>query len=82
VLAAELRDTERAITFWRQKASECGGLPPPTAFDFSWMRSGAWSHRFVICAEAVVNELAFLILSASLVSGGSLTNCRRGISNP
>src|SRR5580692_10015788 len=38
-----------------------GGLPPPTAFDFSWMRSGAWSHRFVICAEAVVNELVFLI---------------------
>jgi hypothetical protein len=25
------------------------------------MRSGAWSNRFVICAEAVVNELAFLI---------------------
>src|SRR5580693_4558277 len=24
-----------------------GGLPPPTAFDFSWMRSGAWSNRFV-----------------------------------
>ena len=34
VLAAELRDTERAITFWRQKASECGGLPPSTASNF------------------------------------------------
>src|ERR1700720_2023012 len=45
VLAAELRDTERAITFWRQKASECGGLPPSTAFDLFRMSSGAWSHR-------------------------------------
>ena len=61
VLAAQLRDTERAIKFWRQKASECGGLHPSTAFELSRMSSGAWSHRFVICAAAVVNELAFLI---------------------
>jgi hypothetical protein len=33
-LAGELRDTELAITFWHQKASEFGGLPPLTAFDF------------------------------------------------
>ena len=61
MLAGELRDTEHAIAFWRQKASECGGLPPPTAFDFFRMSSGAWSDRFVICADAVVNEFAFLI---------------------
>src|SRR6202040_1998446 len=38
-----------------------GGLPPSTAFELSRMSSGAWSQRFVICAAAVVNELAFLI---------------------
>jgi hypothetical protein len=60
-LAGELRDTELAIAFWHQKASEFGGLPPLTAFDFSQMISGAWSHRFVICADAVAGEPAFLI---------------------
>src|ERR1700730_16119813 len=50
-LAGELRDTELAITFWHQKASEFGGLPPLTAFDFSRMISGAWCHRFVICVD-------------------------------
>ena len=65
VLARELRDTERAITLWRQKASECSGLPLPTAFDLSRMSSGAWSYRFVISAAAVVNELAFLIYGSS-----------------
>jgi len=57
----ELRDTELAISLWRRKASEFGGLPPPTAFDFSWMIGGAWSHRFVICADAVGGELTFLM---------------------
>ena len=61
MVAGELRDTEHAIMFWREKASEYGGLPPLTAFDFSRMISGAWRHRFVIRADAVVNELAFLI---------------------
>ena len=60
-LAGELRDAELAITFWHEKASEFGGLPPPTAFDFSRMINGAWSHRFVICGDAVAGEPAFLI---------------------
>ena len=71
MLAGELRDTEHAIAFWRQKASECGGLPPPTTFDFFRMSSGAWSRRFVICADAVVNEFAFLIYPKS----GSWLGC-------
>jgi hypothetical protein len=65
-LAGELRDTELAITFWHQKASEFGGLPPLTAFDFSQMISGPWSHRFVICADAVAGEPAFLIYGSRL----------------
>ena len=60
-LAGELRDAELAITFWHQKASEFGGLPPLTEFDFSRMISGSWTHRFVICADAVAGEPAFLI---------------------
>src|SRR5205807_1684103 len=60
-LAGELRDTELAITFWHQKASEFGGLPPLTAFDFSRMITGAWCHRFVICVDAVEGEPSFLI---------------------
>jgi hypothetical protein len=60
-LVGELRDTELAISLWRRKASEFGGLPPPTAFDFSKMVGGAWSQRFVICADAVVGELTFLL---------------------
>jgi hypothetical protein len=57
----ELRDTELAISLWRRKASEFGGVPPPTAFDFSSMIGGAWNHRFVICTDTVVGELTFLI---------------------
>jgi hypothetical protein len=60
-LIGELRDTELAISLWRQKASEFGGVPPPSAFDFSSMIGGAWNHRFVICTDAVVGELTFLI---------------------
>jgi hypothetical protein len=60
-LVGELRDTEHAISFWRRKASEFGGLPPTEAFDFSRMMVGDWSHRFVICTDAVASELVFLI---------------------
>ena len=57
----ELRDTELAISLWHQKASERGGLPPPTVFDFSSMIDGAWSYRFLICADTVDGEIAFLM---------------------
>jgi hypothetical protein len=59
-LVGELRDTELAISLWRQKASEFGRVPPPTAFDFSSV-IGAWNYRFVICTDAGVGELTFLI---------------------
>ena len=60
-LVGELRDTEHAISFWRRKASEFGGLPPTEAFDFSQMITGDWSHRFVICTDPIVSELVFLV---------------------
>ena len=62
----ELRDTELTISFWRRKAAEFGGLPPSTAFDLSRVAGGAWSHRFVICADAVADELSFLIYGSRL----------------
>ena len=65
VRAGELRDAELAITLWREKVSEFGGLPPLTAFDFSRTIGGTWSHRFVICADSVVGELTFLIYGSS-----------------
>jgi len=65
-LVGELRDTELAISFWRQKAAEFGGLPPSTAFDLSRVVGGAWSHRFVICADAFADELSFLIYGSKL----------------
>jgi hypothetical protein len=64
-LAGELRDTELAISFWHQKAAEFGGLPPLSAFDFSRIICYAWSYRFVICADAVLGELSFLIYGSS-----------------
>jgi hypothetical protein len=59
-LAGELRDTERTISLWRRKVCEFGGLPPPTAFDFSPMIGGAWSHRFVVYVDPVSSDLKFL----------------------
>jgi hypothetical protein len=61
VVTGELRDAELAMTLWYQKASQFTGLPPLSAFDFSRMISGTWSHRFVIGVDAVVGELTFLI---------------------
>jgi len=65
-LVGELRGTELAISFWRRKAAEFGGLPPSTAFDLSRVVGGAWSNRFVICADAVAVELTFLIYGSKL----------------
>jgi hypothetical protein len=64
-LVGELRDAELAISLWRRKAAECGGLPPPAAFDLSRMVDGASNHRFVICANAA-DELSFLIYGSRL----------------
>jgi hypothetical protein len=46
-LAFERRDTERAITFWRKKASNNGPVPALAEFDFSRMQSD-WGYRFII----------------------------------
>jgi len=73
-LAGELRDTELAISFWRQKASESDGLPPPSAFDFSRIIGGAWSYRFVLCVTWSWANSAFLFMGRGL---RSFLNCRK-----
>jgi hypothetical protein len=64
-LAGELRDTERAITFWKQKASEFGRPPPATEFDFSWITN--YGYRFVICADMLVKEDSVLFQFRRLI---------------
>ena len=64
-LVGELRDAEVAISLWRRKAAEFGGLPPPAAFDLSRMVDGAANHRFVICANTA-DGLSFLIYGSRL----------------
>jgi hypothetical protein len=57
----ELRDTERAIALWHQKAAECGGHPPLSVFDFSRMDGGDCAYRFVICADPLGSAHKFLV---------------------
>ena len=57
--AGELRDTERAIKLWYQKASTVGCPPPWKAFDFSRM-PGDWGYRFVIGSGGLVAAAEFV----------------------
>jgi len=59
VPAGELRDTERAIALWRQKAAEFGRPPPAAAFDFAPL-TGERACRFILCGDAVVEDATFL----------------------
>jgi len=58
-LAGELRDTERAIMLWHQKACGVGRLPSWTAFDLSRM-PGDWGYRFVIGTGGFVEASEFV----------------------
>jgi hypothetical protein len=59
--AAELRDTERLIALWHKKANELGVPPPASAFDFSPIMGGDWGFRFLMCADTVTQDHAFLL---------------------
>jgi hypothetical protein len=61
---AEQREGERVLRHWEQKAAQFGTLPPLTAFDLSQMLKQEWAHRFLISADAVVENHAFLIYGA------------------
>jgi hypothetical protein len=62
-LAGELRDTERAIKLWYQKACGVGRPPPWQAFDFSRM-PGDWGYRFVIGTGELVEAAEFVTYGA------------------
>jgi hypothetical protein len=59
-IEGEQRDTERAVTLWRQRAAEFRGIPPITAFDFSRIATDL-GYRFVISCDEVVEDAAFLL---------------------
>jgi hypothetical protein len=57
---AEHRDTESAIRLWHQKASEVGGPPSLSTFDFSRLAS-EWGYRFLISGDEFVGASVFLV---------------------
>jgi hypothetical protein len=62
--AAELREGERVLRHWDLKAAQFGKPPPLMAFDLSQMLKRDWAHRFLISADAIVENHAFLIYGA------------------
>lgn len=58
-LAAECRDTERAIRLWHQKTTN--GRPPDlTAFDFHRLQTD-WGYRFVISGDKFLDSAVFIV---------------------
>ena len=60
VFGGELRDAERAIRLWKQKAAELGRPPPASVFNMP--QPAMDSYRFFICADLLVPEDSVLIL--------------------
>lgn len=58
---AELREGERALRQWELTAAKFGMPPPLKAFDLSLMLRDDWAHRFLISADTLVENHAFLI---------------------
>jgi len=56
----ERRDVQRTINLWQRNASEDGGAPLLTSFDFSPMK-GDWGNRFLICSDRSVENAAFVL---------------------
>jgi hypothetical protein len=58
---AELREAERAIKHWNMKVVQFGSPPPLMAFELSQMLKRDWAYRFLISADAMVENHAFLL---------------------
>jgi hypothetical protein len=62
---AELREGERALRLWESRAAQYGMPPPLRAFDLAQMLLDDWAHRFLISADAIVENHAFLIYGSN-----------------
>lgn len=66
VAALERREAERAIAYWRQKAARLGQSPTVAELklNISELASGDWAYRFLIAADAVVDNHVLLAYGA------------------
>ncbi|MBV9860719.1 MAG: hypothetical protein JO267_01075 [Alphaproteobacteria bacterium] len=61
----ERREAERAIAYWAHKTAQLGTTPTVSALDLGAIGSEAWSHRFVIAVDPVVENSALLMYGAN-----------------
>jgi hypothetical protein len=57
----ERRESERAISYWDRKVQQLGRNATVAALDLSEINSEAWSHRFVIAVDPVVENSSLLL---------------------
>lgn len=60
----ERRESERVIAYWEKKIDQLGKSPTVAALDLAEMDTPAWSHRFVIAVDPVVENSALLMYGA------------------
>jgi hypothetical protein len=61
LIGRERRQSERAIAYWQYKADALGKIPTVAALDLAEINTPAWSHRFVIAIDPVVENSALLL---------------------
>lgn len=57
----ERRESERAIRYWEKKIERLGRSATVAALDLGEINSEAWSHRFVIAVDPVVENSSLLL---------------------
>lgn len=57
----ERRESERAIRYWEKKVERLGRSATVAALDLGEINSEAWSHRFVIAVDPVVENSSLLL---------------------
>lgn len=57
----ERRESERAIRYWEKKIEQLGKSATVAALDLGDINSEAWSHRFVIAVDPVVENSSLLL---------------------
>jgi hypothetical protein len=57
----ERRESERAIRYWEKKVERLGRSATVAALDLGEINTEAWSHRFVIAVDPVVENSSLLL---------------------